>query len=353
MAGNKQHILPRFLLKGFASRIDGEKKYTWVYPKNSPPVEANIRKVCVEKHFYGKQGELSVDEDITKFENEYAPFLDELRECTGQIEIFDPRVPNLITHLVTRTKHFRDSYRESVEFLIEKMGEYFSDFNNLKEAILSTILNKPEMTRDAIEEGFRDHPELKPFENIIRPLFPTMFLSLFDAQKADNQLFIEYFFENINNKLPKLMKDGHIKALLKGLTPEPRVEDYNQLKWYLYNTDDSLILGDIACLSEVSGSIKYKSFTFNDDEIINIFLPISDTKLLIGTSSDIIPQVKIENINEAIAKCSREFFIYSKNCQNITSLIPLIGKESEIISEQEIKHMVNEIILEYKIGLLN
>jgi hypothetical protein len=56
MAGDRQHILPRFLLKGFASRIEGEKIYTWVYPRNSPPVEANIRKVGVEKHFYGKQG---------------------------------------------------------------------------------------------------------------------------------------------------------------------------------------------------------------------------------------------------------------------------------------------------------
>src|SRR3989339_11523 len=327
MAGDRHHILPRFLLKGFASRVEGEKIYTWVYPRNRTPIEANIRKVSVEKHFYGKEGELCVDDDITKFESEYAPLLVELRECTGQIEIFDPRVPNLITHLVTRTKHFRDSYRESVGFLVEKMGEYFSDFDNLKEALLSTMLNKPEMMIDAIEEGFRDHPELKPFENIIRPLLPTMFLSLFDAQKTDNQLFVKYFFENINNKLPKLMKDGHIKSLLKGLTPEPRVEDYRKLKWFLSNTDGSLILGDIACLSEVSGLTSYKSFTFIDDEIINVYLPISDRKILIGTSFDTIPQIKIDNINEAIAKCSREFFIYSKNCENKTSLIPVIGKE--------------------------
>ncbi len=353
MSGNKQHILPKFLLKGFASRIEGEKIYTWVYPRHQNPAEANIKKIGVEKYFYGKESESCIDDDITKFEGEYAPLLDELRAISGQNEIYDNRIAYLITHLVTRTKHLRDSYRESIEFLIEKMTEYFSDFNNLKEAILSSILKNPEMMINPIEEGFRNHPELKPFEKILRPLIPGLFLKFFEAQKTENQLFVKHFFENLEMELPRFMKEGHIKALGQGLTPEPRLEDYKELKWYLYNTNASLILGDIACLSEVNGPIRYKSITFNDDEVKNVFLPISNTKILIGTSLDTIPQVDVDNINEAIVKCSREFFIFSKYCPNKTTLDPLIGQESEIISKGEIKQAVTEIILGYKIGLLN
>lgn len=191
MAGNRQHIIPRFLLKGFVGREKGGKLYTWVYPKNKPPSEANIRRVGVERHFYGKQGEMSVDDDITEFEGKYALLLDELRQSPGEIEIFDTRVPNLVTHLVTRTKHFRDSFRESMEFLMQKMTEYFSNSNNLKEAMLSIYLKNPDMMRESIDEGFEKHPELKPFENILRPLFPSLFFFFSKPRKM-----IMHYFSN-------------------------------------------------------------------------------------------------------------------------------------------------------------
>ena len=154
-------------------------------------------------------------------------------------------------------------------------------------------------------------------------------------------------------KLPKIMKDAHIKALSQGLTPEPRVEDYKNLKWYLLHTNESLILGDISCLNQIDGSQIFKSITVNNEKINNVFLPISNTKLLIGTSLNIIPQVEVNIINKATARCSREFFIYSRYSQNINSLVPLIGKESDIVSKEEIKSIVTEIILGYKIGIHN
>ena len=349
MAGDRQHILPRFLLKGFASRIQGKQIYTWVYRSDGGISEPNITNAAVSRYFYGRKGELSVDDDITKFEGKYSHLLDELRAKHGQVELSDYRIANLVTHLVTRTKHFRDGYRNSMEFLVDKMTEYFSDQANLKEAILSTILKQPKMIEGLIEEGFRDHPELRFLENILKPLFPSILIAFSDTQKTENQMFVQYYFENIKEKLPKWMKDGHIKGLSQGLTPEPRVKEYQRLKWYLFKTGGALILGDIGCLFEVEGIKRFKSITFEDDEIKNIFLPISDMQILIGTSLPAIPNVDHNFINKKIAKCSREFFICSKNCPGIASLLPLLGSESEIISKEEIEQAVEEIILEYKV----
>jgi len=82
----RQHILPRFLLKGFASRFQRGEIFTWIYRRGGKIVETNIKKVGVEKYFYGKEGELSADAKITDLEQEYARLLDELRMREGQAE---------------------------------------------------------------------------------------------------------------------------------------------------------------------------------------------------------------------------------------------------------------------------
>ncbi len=346
MAGNRQHILPRFLLKGFSSRIEGEKIYTWVYPRNRTPIEVDIRKVSVGRHFYGRQGELSVDGEVTDFEGEYAPFLSELRMCRESVEISDQRIANFVTHLVVRTKHFRDSFRESTEYLAELIRQYFSDFNNLKRA----MLGNPEMIRDNIEKGFRDHPELLPYKNFIMPLLPKILLNHINDNKDELYKFCQDYFDMIKKVAPKAMKEGHIKGLIQSLTPEPRVEDYKSLRWFIYNSNELLILGDIGCLIEVEGERRFKSMNVEDDVIKNIFLPISERQILIGTSLSTITHVNINILNETIAKCSREFFISSKYCTAKQSLIYLLGSETGIYSKEEIEQIAKNIFYEYSVN---
>lgn len=341
MAGNKQHILPRFLLKGFASRIEGEKIYTWVYPRNSPPVEANIRKVCVEKHFYGKEGELCVDGDITKFESEYAPFLDELREYPEQIEIFDPRIPILITHLITRTKHIREIFRDLSEIIVEQLSDYFSDFNNIEAMILGKY-GKVEM-----EKRFKEIKGSRSFRRKSIKLLKRKLPAVLHANKNEMLIFYQNIFENINNALPRMIKEGHIKSLLQEFISNPRVEDYKQLKWIVLFSERSIILGDMGCLSETMGLGNFKIITFKNDKIKNIILPISDKKLLIGTSLNELPDMDIKLLNEEIVKHSREFFISSNKSAEISSLVPLIGNKKEIVAMEDVEQMAREIFSKY------
>ena len=101
-------------MKGFASRTKGpDHVFVWMYRKSGANVEANIRNVSVEKYFYGKPGETSVDDQITRIENEeYSPLLDQLRTHAGG-PVFDPRIPTLISHLSLRTRSLRQSFADS------------------------------------------------------------------------------------------------------------------------------------------------------------------------------------------------------------------------------------------------
>lgn len=342
MAGNRQHILPRFLLKGFASRIEGEKTYTWVYPRNHPPVEANIRKVGAERHFYGKQGELSVDDDITEFEGEYAPLFEELRKNRISYELSDKRIANFVTHLVIRTKNFRESFRESSEFMIEKMSAYFSDFSNIK-SIMSGKYAKEELEKRLKENKLPRYFRRKS-KKLLKGILPT----ILDSNKAEMLMSYEIAFQNIKNSLPRMIKDGHIKGLSKDLTPEPRVNDYQLLKWFIYYCEGPIILGDMGCLFEISDSDRFRFITFENDIIKNIFLPISYNQILIGTSDFEIPHVDLVILNKEIARHSRDFFIASVNSKEISSLVSYIGCDTELISKQEIENMAKEIFSRYE-----
>lgn len=91
MAGIRHHILPRFFLKGFASKFVGQEAFTWVYRREGKIFEANILNVGVEKHFYGKAGELNVDDEITDVERGFAILLDQLRRKDNAYEIRNQR----------------------------------------------------------------------------------------------------------------------------------------------------------------------------------------------------------------------------------------------------------------------
>jgi hypothetical protein len=343
MAGNRQHILPRFLLKGFTSRIEGEKIFTWLYPRNQTPIEANIRKVSVAKYFYGKLGELCADNDITELENEYAPLLDELRVRKIIGEISDQRIPRLITHLVIRTKHIRDSFRESSEYIGDKILAYLSNFDNFKAALLS----KPELIKGFIEENLRDYQGSQIEKDTLRQLIPILYPAFLDTQKKEMLTIINHLKNNIKKIAKKGIKEGHIKTLSQDLIPNARMNTYRLLHWYLINVNTSLIFGDIGCLFEFGSAKRFRSIDFKGDDIINIFLPISNNKILIGSCFPEIPLMNFDIINENIAKCSREFFISSDYSEYILSFVPLIGSESEIVSKQELEQMVKEIFQDY------
>lgn len=345
MAGYRQHILPRFLLKGFGSRTEGKEIYTYVYRKGGNPFETNIKNAAVGKNFYEIKGKLSVDEDITKFECEYSSFLDDLRSSGEKKEIFDPRIAKLITHIVTRTKHIRDSFRESSEFLFLKIYEYFLYFDNIKIAILSN----PEFMRDFIDDKLKNSLAPKVEKDTLRQLIPLIFPAFLDTQKAEMKKIVLEHIKIIKRVGPKGTKEGHIKGLSQSLTPERRVDSYRILHWFLIDSELPLILGDIGCLFEFTRGRRFRSIDLGEDKINNVFLPIANNKLLIGTSLSTIPHININLINGEIAKCTREFFISSTRSDELLSLIPVISSKSELISKEELRQIAKEIVKKIKV----
>jgi hypothetical protein len=333
MAGTRHHILPRFLLKGFASRTQEKKVFTWVYRKGVEPRELSTKDVGVEQHFYGRDGEPNADEEITLLENsQYAPLLERLRikiTPTGVVEVYEPLLANFISHLCTRTKNFRESINQSIDYLITATDSYLSDSSNIKEFLMK-------------------HPAQS--ENYIN--FKSIILSnpnVLDTQKTE---LIQFLFSSIKSELPRLIKESHNDALVKIPTSKVRADVYRQMRWFLYTFNKpSVILGDSGCLFEIAGEKNYKIFNDKGEKLRQVFLPIAANKVLIGTISG-TTKLDIKKLNRAMAKCSQGFFIYSEFSEGMAKLVPLIGTESEILSQVKLEQIISEYCNHIKLQTL-
>lgn len=338
----RQHILPRFLLKGFSSKIVGKNIQACVYRKGGKVFETNITNIAVERNFYGKEGGVSVDDEITKQEGDFALLLEKLRTCKIHEEVHDSRIADFITHLAIRNKHLREGFRESSEFVITDLSKKLSDFDNIKLLLLNdpktmkAILNKI-FTTTSVPRAQRRLALRKPFPIISK---------LLDQNEVKYLQIIRPMWKLIVTSIPEWTKDGHIQALLKEPLPEPRTGAYRQLHWYIYEVEKPLVLGDVGCYFETSGNRRYLSITGRKDRISKALLPISSKRILVGAPSHRRPRVDPDVINTESAKLSREFFVYSQKTQGAEKLALLIGENADIISKDELKSIVQKKFLE-------
>jgi|SRR5829696_1855305 len=346
MAGKRQHILPRFLLKGFFSRVQAESVFAWAYRKGGKPFETNIEKISVEKHFYGKEGELSADNEITNLESGYADLIDTLRGENDGTHVSDPKVASFIAHLIIRTKNLRQSFRESTEYLLDEVTEYLSDFGNLKKL----LLNNPELMKEELVKILKDIPVPDWQKGMLLELMSQYAPALMDEQKPELQIMMQGLVDEVKAILPKAVREGHIKSLAKNPIPKPRADEYSELKWFICETDQTLILGDTGCLFEVLGKRRYKSIDDKGDKITNIFLPIAAHKLLLGTCFSTTPHINFKSINKAMARCSYEYFICSESSPDKIALTSLIGDSAGILTDMEKEQLLREIIRDIESG---
>lgn len=328
MSGKRHHILPKFLLKGFASRKKSGEIFTWVYcSKRKKIYDNNIKNVSVDTHFYGKEGELEADTEITNVERKYSVLIDDLRNKTYSsdvVEVEETLIPDFIAHLSIRTKHLRDSMHESTNIFLSEMEKSLHDsrnFSKLKKVILNKLKSE------------------KP--NSLVQLLLSEGSNFLDNKDSDIKKLFSDFIQTFKSQLPEAIRENHIKALAESTTPEVRANMYQGLRWFIFSSNNPFILGDTGCLFEINGSRKFKAFHDGTDKIQRVFLPIASHQILIGYDSK-ISKINTNAINEAIAKSSREFFICSEYSESYKNLLPLIGKESELIKQAEIQQIVTK-----------
>lgn len=162
-------------------------------------------------------------------------------------------------------------------------------------------------------------------------------------------LMFEALGPMVLQRLPEIVKDGHLKSLAKSLIPGPRVDEYKKLRWFVLKPSKSLVLGDVGCLFEVAGKKRFISSSGKDDDLKNVYLPIGSNTLVIGTALASVPDVVSRSINESFARSSREFFVCRESSSEMEELLTVLGAESEILSMRRFKSWSEKSFLKVRL----
>ncbi len=345
MSGIRQHFIPRFLQNGFVSRVVGDQIYTWVFTKDRPTFETNTINSGVSKFFYTEKDNSETDDIITDLEKSFYELVQSIRSGS-KVALSDILLPDFFAHMEVRTKHFRSSFHNASEYMIEKLLDFAADEQKFEPYFTKLILSKPTIMKDAIKKQLDKyginaeyHKDLsKQIENL-----PPLVMSNLQPHIKP---MLEEFRANMPGLLKTAVKSGHNNALASCLNQlKPRADKYSQLNFEIKTwPDEDLILGDSAVLFKIESDLRpFRACVDKDQKVIQAFLPISRTQILVGSRDADNSGFSSAEVKEAIARCSMEFFIGAAKTEENLSLTNTIGKEASIIGDEELESIVNDL----------
>lgn len=233
----------------------------------------------------------------------------------------DERVSNFVAHLCMRTRTLRQLFYLSSDYGLQALIDYISDPKIFDQLFLASISPK----------DWRYEYLVKNREIIMVQI--KSYLETFKDQSLEESI-----------------KLGHVNTLTDPDHFYSRSNRYKELNWIMVRTDSPLIIGDSVCLFEVhlSGINRshYKIIDDLNENVKNIFVPLSTYRLLLGTRSENL-SINIDEINEMIAKCSEHHFFSQIKTSHFDNLAYFIGNNASLINYEDIQNIVNNIINEW------
>lgn len=344
MAGNRDHFVPRLLLRGFASRNSGKEIYTWVQRKDEKPFETNIINAAVGKAFYEFDGHTDIDAEITKLESKFAVSIQSLRQAETNTVIDDESIPELVVHLSIRTKHLRDSILGASDYVLKALIDFMATPSNLMAMVSKQMREDPKFLEQCLEQPLRELGLKKKQKRMALSFLKEISISHLESSMAEAGLLISTLGQQLEGKMHEAAKQGQLQALARDLVPEPRVAEYRKLEWHLLPlSGGSLILGDSGPFARVEQD--FKPLPDKDDVLRAIYLPIGDRHLLAGVADESQLDLEPQEINDAAASCAMEFIVGSTK-ELVERHATLIGRRGFILSEDELNLLAQEVFSE-------
>jgi hypothetical protein len=333
MAGRRQHDIPRFLQKGFASRTDGKKAFVWMHRRGHEGIEVETSNVGLETDFYGKSGPATLDEQITQLETDYSNLVADLRTRPHGYRVEEPSVPNLIAHLCVRTRFLRHAFKDAALQTIDHVYHSLQDEEILRGLVLH-------------------HPAFQKHANRFRTLGAApeevegLMLKLLENNRAKIAAALERFTHEARASATDGVRDAHNRSLSEDPSATERAGSYARLGWFIVEAKEPLLLGDSVCVFETAGGRRFKPLDDKGDDIRRILLPISSDRLLVGTASGACPELDFHLVTKAVIRCSYEYFISPCKLPAESSLVKSIGEWSALIGSNELSIALDELVKE-------
>jgi len=354
MAGRKQHYIPQCLLKGFKTPGKGKTAKVWVFKKGQQPYVSSTEDIAAERYFYSgisKDNSLTLDDQITQYENKLSELINKLCESPIGSSIDPYLAAEVITHLTIRVAHLRDIFSLSFKEIINDSIGIFSDKGLIRSIMGIDNEELPPHIQKQIEEKLSEYPLLAklglPKPVLLHMMFTLLKENFNNFYSNDLPIFLTCL-NNLASKMKNIVQTEHNKALVDDLNPNARIMGMSQLIWTISEfPEGDLILPDCVAVSMLRDRTTFDPCIISSiDEINVVLLPICATKLLIGRRTDnILPDM--QGFNEAAAICSHTFFVNACRTPLLEILATRISERSRVTLLDSLYCGFNEAIAQF------
>lgn len=342
MAGNRQHDHPRLLMRGFASRYQGQKVFTWVFPKNHYHKEVSLRDVGTNERFYGPPGAGTLDESISVHETAVADVINRLRSGEPILHKDHDILCRFLALQTTRTRHLREGFEDAARYLLTQFEERIGTRAGLQKFLLAYIRSNPQVIEGQLQEMVQGqlgvgHPAEASIINLLRSYLPTFMKQMISDRDSNN---LRLALEQVRQRLLEILEQTHRQALLKitdGVTTSERLQHLKSLEWQtVRGPTNSYVYGDVGLMAWDSRRKSLWSLISDTKSAEAVMLPIADTILLVGSAKRTIILPSVELLRTETAALSRHYFIASLDSQENICLHSRVGSRASLLSHEQI-----------------
>lgn len=331
MAGRKQHFIPQLLQRGFEASKSGKHSQVWVFRKGQAAYKSSTEGVAAQRHFYS---EPSLDEDaldnvITQYEQSIlAAAVDGLRNAPlGRVE---PDIAaSVVSHLSIRAAFVRGAFSEVTKKILDHLSQVLASDESARAYMGIDAVSRESMVDKTIDEILAKDAAMLPetARQRLGRMVKFRFRERFHIDFRNMAGTFDQHIELAAGVTSGAIENGHIRALEKEIVPLKRTERLRSLRWKLVLAPESshVVLPD--CLALASNQADLSQFIpytlADDDTLTSVLMPVSSSRLLIGSRTDVV--IEWDKLNSVLAQSSLDFFISSCNDMELAGLAQQIG----------------------------
>ena len=308
MAGKRQHYVPRFLQRGFLAELDGER--TWLHRAGRAARLVGIKDVGTEDWFYSRKGgagELTLDDVITAFEQDFGKDVSILRTMPPGTSIEPGLAARITVHLVMRTAHLRQTIEHGIDGITNEIESLFTDPMRLG-AMMG--IDSP-MLASAVTDAIRSTAQ-----DFVPTGFPASLserlLSFFVRERggelaAQAAATLTLMFPSLFKDLASRVRDSHNAVVAKPLDDHGWVKALTSFYWTIEAGVD-LILPDAVALARETGHLLVPLLFTTAADAELILLPVAHNRVLVGRRNT-ATNVDLTTYNAQAAASCQGFFV--------------------------------------------
>lgn len=321
-----QHFLPQVLLRGFASRTKRKQGKTqffvWAFPQAAAPYETNAKNIGAEGFFYQPEETGGIEQRLEKHETRCGLMLERLRQGAPVGQDDAPLICEFVASLVVRTRNLRDGLAEMAKVAGESVARVWANPDN----------------RDAVRRQVREWANAPAHRIHLERLSPKMREQ--KLRELEDE-FISQFPSHVREKmvgldLDQLATGAQRRALTANVAPEQRVKLLSELTWSVSAAPrHTYVLGDIGPVGSFDEEPAVEPLIKHVSVPRGVYLPISDSRLLIGVRPDTAAVPEGDVLNRAAVELSRDFFVASR-CSDVEQQFHrLLGGRASVVSAEQ------------------